>query len=45
VSFLSQENIAGIAESEAAKYVAYYWGGAMVGRFAGAVIMQKNRCR
>lgn len=41
VSFLSQENIAGIAESEAAKYVAYYWGGAMVGRFAGAVIMQK----
>ncbi len=41
VSFLSQENIAGIGESEAAKYVAYYWGGAMVGRFAGAVIMQK----
>jgi len=41
ISFLSQENIAGIAESEAAKYVAYYWGGAMVGRFAGAIIMQK----
>ena len=41
ISFLSQENIAGIAESEAAKYVAYYWGGAMVGRFVGAVIMQK----
>lgn len=41
INFLSQENIAGIAESEAAKYVAYYWGGAMVGRFIGALIMQK----
>jgi len=41
ISFLSQENIAGIAESEAAKYVAYYWGGAMVGRFVGALVMQK----
>lgn len=41
VSFLSQDNIAGIVEAEAAKYVAYYWGGAMIGRFVGAVVMQK----
>lgn len=41
ISFLSQENIAGITESEAAKYVAYYWGGSMVGRFIGAIVMQK----
>ena len=40
ISFLTQENIAGITESEAAKYVAYYWGGAMVGRFVGAAVMQ-----
>ena len=28
-------------ESEAAHYVAYYWGAAMVGRFIGSVVMQK----
>jgi FHS family L-fucose permease-like MFS transporter len=41
VSFLGEPTIAGIEESEAAKYIAYYWGGAMVGRFIGAAIMQK----
>jgi FHS family L-fucose permease-like MFS transporter len=40
VSFLSEPSIAGMAESEAAKYIAYYWGGAMVGRFIGAFVMQ-----
>ena len=41
VSFLGEPTIAGIEESEAAKYIAYYWGGAMVGRFIGAAVMQK----
>jgi FHS family L-fucose permease-like MFS transporter len=41
VSFLADPTIAGLEESEAAKYIAYYWGGAMVGRFVGAVVMQK----
>ncbi len=41
VSFFADPNIAGIEESEAAKYIAYYWGGAMVGRFIGAAVMQK----
>jgi len=41
VNFLGEESIAGMEESEAAKYIAYYWGGAMVGRFIGAVAMQK----
>lgn len=41
VSFLAEPNIAGLKESEAAKFIAYYWGGAMVGRFAGAVVMQR----
>jgi len=41
VSFLAEPSIAGLAESQAAHYIAYYWGGAMVGRFVGAVIMQK----
>ena len=43
ISFLTQDNIAGITESEAAKYVAYYWGGAMAGRFIGAAAMQVIR--
>lgn len=41
VSFLEQEHIAGLSEATAAQYIAYYWGGAMVGRFVGAVVMQK----
>src|SRR5260370_4338679 len=28
-------------EGEAAGFVAYYWGGAMVGRFIGSAILQK----
>ncbi|MAF14573.1 MAG: glucose/galactose MFS transporter [Marinomonas sp.] len=41
VNYFGLENIAGMPESEAAHYIAYYWGGAMVGRFAGAILMQK----
>jgi len=41
INFLGEENIAGLAESDAAKYLTYYWGGAMVGRFIGAAIMQR----
>jgi FHS family L-fucose permease-like MFS transporter len=43
VNFLNQENIANMPEEVAAHYVAYYWGGAMVGRFIGASIMLKVR--
>ncbi|MCW5910798.1 MAG: sugar MFS transporter [Cyclobacteriaceae bacterium] len=41
VNFLGEPNIAGLPESEAGRYVSFYWGGAMVGRFIGAVITQK----
>ncbi|MBB1282586.1 sugar MFS transporter [Pseudoalteromonas sp. SR41-1] len=41
VSFLAQENIAGLKENVAAHYITYYFGGAMVGRFIGAAVMQK----
>ena len=41
VNFFAEPSIAGLEESEAAKYIAYYWGGAMVGRFIGAAVMQK----
>ncbi|TQV70972.1 sugar MFS transporter [Aliikangiella marina] len=41
VNFISLRSIAGIEESQAAHYVTYYFGGAMVGRFIGAAVMQK----
>jgi FHS family L-fucose permease-like MFS transporter len=41
VNFLGEKDIAGMEEIKAAKYIAYYWGGAMVGRFIGAAVMQK----
>jgi FHS family L-fucose permease-like MFS transporter len=41
VSLFGEADIAGLEEAEAAKYLTYYWGGAMVGRFLGAAIMQK----
>ncbi|MCL7999597.1 sugar MFS transporter [Brucella sp. 21LCYQ03] len=40
VNFLSDPNVAGLAEAEAAHYVAYFWGGAMIGRFIGAAAMR-----
>ena len=41
INFLGETSIAGLEEMEAAKYVSFYWGGAMVGRFIGAVAMQR----
>jgi len=41
ISFLGEENIGGIEEAQAAHYIAYYFGGAMIGRFIGSVVMQK----
>lgn len=43
VSFLGQPEIAGLAEQDAGKYVSFYWGGAMVGRFIGAAVMRVLR--
>ncbi|WP_286235874.1 sugar MFS transporter [Thalassotalea sediminis] len=40
VSYLHDPNIAGLTESEASRLIAYYWGGAMLGRFVGAIVMQ-----
>ncbi|WP_245480410.1 L-fucose:H+ symporter permease [Neorhizobium sp. NCHU2750] len=40
VNYLHEPSIAGLPESEAAHYVSYFWGGAMVGRFIGAYAMR-----
>jgi MFS transporter, FHS family, L-fucose permease len=41
INYLSQPNIGNMPEMVAAKYVAYYWGGAMIGRFIGSALLQK----
>lgn len=41
INFLGEPAIAGLAEKDAGKYVSLYWGGAMIGRFIGAAVMQK----
>jgi len=40
VNFLSQPTIANLGEADAAHYVSYFWGGAMVGRFIGSAVMR-----
>ncbi len=41
VNFLQLPNIMSFTAEEAGKYVSYYWGGAMVGRFIGSIILKK----
>lgn len=41
VGFLTLDHIAALSEQQAAHYISYYFAGAMIGRFAGAAIMQK----
>ncbi|WP_340677330.1 sugar MFS transporter [Paraglaciecola sp.] len=45
INFLGEKHIANMPMSVAANYIAYYWGGAMVGRFIGAILMQKIPAR
>ncbi len=40
INFFGESNIAGLAPSSAAKFVSYYWGFAMLGRFIGFAIMR-----
>ncbi|MFZ2313269.1 MAG: glucose/galactose MFS transporter, partial [Methylobacter sp.] len=41
INFLGEPSIAGLEEKNAGKYVSFYWGGAMIGRFIGAGVMQR----
>jgi FHS family L-fucose permease-like MFS transporter len=41
VNFFGQPEIAGLTEQQAGKYISFYWGGAMVGRFVGAAVMRQ----
>ncbi len=41
VNYLSMPDIGHMSEQQAAHYVSWYWGGAMVGRFIGSALMAK----
>jgi FHS family L-fucose permease-like MFS transporter len=40
INYMGDKSIAGFDAETAANYVAYYWGGAMVGRFIGSAVMR-----
>jgi len=41
INYLKLPEIAGLTATEASKYVAFYWGGQMIGRFLGAISLSK----
>jgi len=41
VNYISHKDVLGIATSQAAKFVSFYWGGAMIGRFIGSAVQRK----
>ncbi len=45
VNFFGQKEIGGLTPEVAAKYVSFYWGAAMVGRFIGSALLQKLKSR
>jgi FHS family L-fucose permease-like MFS transporter len=40
INFIGEPHIAALSPADAAHYVSYYWGGAMVGRFVGFAVMR-----
>jgi MFS transporter, FHS family, L-fucose permease len=45
VNYFTQPEIGGLTERVAASFLAFYWGGAMVGRFIGSGLLQKVSTR
>ncbi|HYO83103.1 MAG TPA: hypothetical protein VES20_16975, partial [Bryobacteraceae bacterium] len=45
VNYMSQAHIANFPAQTAAGYVAFYWGGAMLGRFIGAAALRRVETR
>jgi FHS family L-fucose permease-like MFS transporter len=41
VNYFSQPYIGAMTVKQAASYVSFYWGGAMIGRFIGSAVLQK----
>ncbi len=40
VNYLEQGRVLGISQAEAGEYIPYYWGGALIGRFAGSALLR-----
>lgn len=43
VNYLAQDRVMGLSEQVAGTMIALYWGGAMVGRFVGALLLRRFR--
>ena len=43
INYFGLSNIGALPEQQAANFVTYYWGGAMVGRFIGSWVLQRVR--
>jgi FHS family L-fucose permease-like MFS transporter len=43
VNYFKEPNIGGLTEAEGARYVSFYWGGAMIGRFIGTATLRLIR--
>ena len=43
INFLKQPEVAGLAEKDASKFVAIFWGGLLIGRFMGAVELSEMK--
>lgn len=45
INFFKLPQIAGLSEVEGGHYLAFYWGGAMIGRFFGAIALARSGSR
>ena len=43
VAYLKLPDIAGMMEADASKFLAFYWGGAMIGRFMGSISLSETK--
>jgi len=43
VAFLKLPDVAGLANADAAKYLAFFWGGTMIGRFMGSISLSETK--
>ena len=45
INYMAEPDIGGLSEAAASRFLAFYWGGAMVGRFIGAALMTRIDAR
>ncbi len=45
INYIAQPSIGNMPQAQAANFVSYYWGCAMIGRFVGAALLQKVEAR